>query len=88
MTEIVGGLDGAKRARIGELRKSGRFFWIDVPLSETSPDDLGEVLGIPNHALQALLGFGEDRPSSRKFYADGSTSFRLQLLPRVDPARR
>jgi hypothetical protein len=71
MAEIVEGLDGAKRDRIGALRKAGRFFWIDVPLSETRPDDLAEVLGIPKDALQALLAFGGDRPSSRKFYADG-----------------
>jgi magnesium transporter len=71
MTEIVEGLDGAKRDRIEELREAGRFFWIDVPLSETSPDDLGEILAIPEDALQALMGFGEARPSSRKLYADG-----------------
>ncbi len=71
MTEIVEGLDGAQRDRIGELRKAGRFFWIDVPLSETKPDDLGEILAIPKHALDALLGFGQARPSSRKLYADG-----------------
>ena len=71
MTEIVEGLDGAKRDRIGELRRAGRFFWIDVPVSETSPGDLGEVLAMPKPALQALLDFGEDRPSSRKLYVDG-----------------
>jgi magnesium transporter len=71
MTEIVEGLDGAERDRIGELRKAGRFFWIDVALSETSLDELGEVLAMPEPALQALLGFGEDRPSSRSLYVDG-----------------
>ena len=70
MAEIVEGLDGVKRDRIGELRGAERFFWIDVSLSETSPDEIGEVLGIPRHALQPLLRFGDDRPSSRKFYAD------------------
>jgi magnesium transporter len=70
MTEIVEGLDRANRNRIGALRKDGRFFWIDVSLSETSPDDLGEALGIPERALRALLGFGEKHPSSRKFHAD------------------
>jgi magnesium transporter len=71
MTEIVEGLDGAERDRIAELRRGGRFFWIDVALSETSADDLGEALSIPKHALQALLGFGEARPSSHKLYTDG-----------------
>jgi magnesium transporter len=71
MTEIVEGLGGAQPERIAELRKGGRFFWIDVPLSDASPEELGEVLAIPEQALQALLGFGGDRPSSRKLYADG-----------------
>ena len=71
MAEIVEGLDGGNRDRIEALRKAGRFFWIDVPLSETSPDDLAQGLGIPKHPLQALLGVGKDRPSPRRFYADG-----------------
>ena len=70
MTEIVEGLDRAMRDRIGALRKDGRFFWIDVSLSETSPDDLGEALDIPERALRALLGFGDEHPSSHKFHAD------------------
>jgi len=71
MAEIVEGLDGAERARIEELRKSGSFFWADLPLSETSPHELGEVLAIPDQALEALLGFGEARTSRSKLYADG-----------------
>jgi magnesium transporter len=71
MTEIVEGLDGAERDRIGELRKNGSFFWVDVSLGETSPHELGEVLAIPQQALEVLLGFGEARPSTRKLYADG-----------------
>jgi magnesium transporter len=71
MTEIVEGLDGAKRDRIGELRKAGRFFWIDVTMGETNPGEMGEILSIPADALQALMGFGEARPSARKLYADG-----------------
>jgi hypothetical protein len=68
MTEIVEGLGRADRDRIGALRKDGRFFWIDVSLSETSPDDLGEALGIPERALRALLGLGEEHPPSGKFH--------------------
>ena len=71
MTEIVEGLDGAERHRIGELREGGSFFWVDLSLSDTSPNDLGEVLAIPEQALEALLGFGEARPSTRRLYADG-----------------
>lgn len=70
MTEIVEGLDRAKRDRIGALRKAGRFFWIDVSPTETSPDDLAEALGIPEPALRALMGFGEEHPSSATFHAD------------------
>jgi magnesium transporter len=71
VTEIVNGIDGAELDRIEALRKGGRFFWIDVALSETSLDDLGEALGISEPALQALLGSRGTRPSSRKFYVDG-----------------
>jgi magnesium transporter len=70
MTEIVEGLDGTARERIAALRASGRFFWIDVTLSERA-DDVGEVLGIPPGPLHALLGFGAHQRSSRKFHADG-----------------
>ena len=71
MTEIVEGLADAQRDRIRALRKSGDFFWIDVPLNETSPHDLGEALGIPEPALQAMVGFGQAQASSHKFQADG-----------------
>jgi magnesium transporter len=71
VTDIVYGLGGAQRERVGELRRSGSFFWIDVPLTETSTDDLGELLGIPEDGLRALLGFGPAQTSSRKFHADG-----------------
>jgi magnesium transporter len=71
VTEIVNGLDGSELERIEALRKAGRFFWIDIRLGETSPDALGEALGIPDPALHALLGYGEAHPSSRKFHVDG-----------------
>jgi magnesium transporter len=71
VTDIVHGLGGVERERIAGLRSSGRFFWIDVTLGETSPDELGEALGIPELPLQALVGFGGAQRSSRKFHADG-----------------
>jgi magnesium transporter len=71
VTEIVYGLDGGQRERIAALRKGGRFFWIDVALSEARARDLGEALAIPERALQALLPFGEAQAASRKFHADG-----------------
>ena len=45
MTEIVEGLDGAKRDRIAELRRAGRFFWIDVPLERDEPRRSGRGVG-------------------------------------------
>jgi magnesium transporter len=71
VSEIVEGLDGAQRDRIKVLRKAGRFFWVDVSLSATSPGDLSESLGIPGHAIQRLLSFGDAHPSARNFLADG-----------------
>ena len=71
MTEILVGIDGTQRDRIAELLEDGRFFWVDVALSETSPDQLAELLGIPEPALQALLASGTDQPSARQFHADG-----------------
>lgn len=71
VSEIVEGLDGAQRDRIEVLRKAGRFFWVDVSLSATSPSDLSESLGIPGHAIQGLLSIGDAHPSARTFLADG-----------------
>jgi magnesium transporter len=68
MAEMLEGLD---RDRIDALRKEGRFFWIDLSLSDTSPAELAEALAIPDHALQALLDFAAGRASMRKFHADG-----------------
>jgi magnesium transporter len=71
VTEIVNGLDASERDRIEALRRDGRFFWIDIRLSETSLDDLREALGIPESSLRALQGFGEAHQSSHKFRVDG-----------------
>lgn len=71
MTEIVEGLGAAERERIGALRERGRFFWIDLSVSQTSRDDLLEVLGIPERALRPLFDFGESSAASRRFFADG-----------------
>jgi magnesium transporter len=71
MTEIVEGLAGAQRDRIGALRRDGRFFWVDVSLADTAADDLGAALGIPEDVFRPLLGFGNDLASRRKFHSDG-----------------
>ena len=69
MAEIVDGLESAQRDQIAALRKAGRFFWIDLHLTQQASRDLGDVLGIPEPALGALLDFGDARAASRKFYA-------------------
>jgi magnesium transporter len=70
--EIVQGLDAAARDRVDRLRGEGRFFWVDVRLVDVSREDLRSALDIPDRALDALLGFGHDRPPTRKFHADES----------------
>lgn len=70
MTETLQGLQHANRQKVEALRSDGRFFWVDASVSETSQDELREALGVPSHALEALLDFGE-RFRSRKFTSDG-----------------
>jgi magnesium transporter len=71
MTEIIEGLGRSERERIGALREGGRFFWIDLAVDDTSRDDLGAALGIPEPALERLFDFGESVAAGRQFYADG-----------------
>lgn len=88
MAEIVEGLGPAERERIAALRERGSFFWVDVRVDERAGADLGQVLGIPAGALDALAGFGDRQRSSRKFYADGryvSFAFSCYLQPRLRP---
>jgi magnesium transporter len=90
VTEVLHGLDAAERERLAALRAEGRFFWIDVSLSETSREDLIEALGIPERALAALRG-PRDGYASRAFHADGeSVGFALRCYvasePEDDPA--
>ena len=59
----------AERERVAALRGEGRFFWLDASLSETSRDDLVDVLGIPERALRALASSG-DASTSRALHAD------------------
>src|SRR5215218_4590262 len=71
MGEVIEGIAAAERERIAALLRDGKFFWVDVSLSQTSRDDLGETLGIPSYALDRLVDFREDTPPSRKFHSDG-----------------
>ena len=78
MTDVLSGLDGAQRARIADLRRQGRFFWLDLSLQEAGRDRLVEALGVPEAALRALPGSG-DASTSRRFHADGeSLAFTLR----------
>ena len=70
---VVYGLDAAQRERVAALRAQGRFFWLDVSLSETSRDDLVEALGVPERALRALPRSG-DASASRTSTPTGSPS--------------
>ena len=66
---MLSGLAAAERERVAALRGEGRFFWLDVSLRETSPDDLVDALGIPERALRALAS-SDDASASRMFHAD------------------
>jgi Mg2+ and Co2+ transporter CorA len=70
MTEVLYALDAAERERVAALRAEGRFFWLDVSLSETSREDLVAALGLHERALGALRSTG-DGYGSRAFHADG-----------------
>jgi magnesium transporter len=69
---MLSGLDAAERERVAALRGEGRFFWLDISLSETSRDDLVDALGIPERVLQALALSG-DASAARSFHADGES---------------
>lgn len=86
MGEIVQALDAAARNRIDQLRGEGRFFWVDVQLVDVSREDLRSTLDIPDPALDALMGFGHDRPPTRKFHADeGHVVFAFSASSGPDP---
>src|SRR5690349_875715 len=68
MGEILRELD---RQRIGDLRRRGTFFWVDLKLGSVTPEELGATLDIPGHALRPLLDFDATKPLRRKFHADG-----------------
>ena len=49
---MLTGLDAGNRERIAALRAQGRFFWLDASLSETSREELVDVLGVPERAVR------------------------------------
>ena len=80
MTEVLTGVDAGNRERIAALRARGSYFWLDASLSETSREELGDTLGIPEGAV---------RPPSR-VHADGeSVDFVLRCYVAMDhPAEK
>ena len=69
---MLSGLDAGVRERVAALREQGRFFWLDVSLGETSPDDLVGALRVPERVLPALA-LPAMPPASRSFHADGES---------------
>lgn len=69
---MLSGLDAVVRERVDMLREQGRFFWLDVSLSETSRDDLVDALRVPERVLPALALSG-DASASRSIHADGES---------------
>jgi magnesium transporter len=72
VTDVVYGLDEVGRERVAALRGQGRFFWLDVSLTDTNRDDLADALAVPREALRALPE-SADASATRKFHADGDS---------------
>ncbi len=87
MTDLLYGLDAAERERVAALCAEGRFFWLDVSLSETSRGDLVDALRIPERA-QGALRKARDGFASRAFHADGeSVVFALRCYVELEPEK-
>ena len=85
MTEVLYALDAAERERVAALRAEGRFFWLDISLSETSREDLVAALRLHERALSALRSTGGGC-ASRGFHADGeSVAFALCCYVEREP---
>jgi magnesium transporter len=86
VTEVLTGFDAAQRARVAALRAQGRFFWLDVSLSETDAGDLVGGLGAPEAALRALPGSG-GAYTARTLHANGeSLAFTLRCYVEGAPS--
>jgi magnesium transporter len=85
VSDVLYGFDAEQRERVAALRAEGRFFWLDVSLSEISRDALIEALAIPDGALRALSD-SADTSASRRFHADGqSVVFGLRCYVESEP---
>jgi magnesium transporter len=84
VTEVLYGLGVAERERVAALRTEGRFFWLDVSLSDTSREDLVDALGIPERA-QGALNSTRGGYASRALHADGqSVVFALRCFVELE----
>jgi magnesium transporter len=70
VTAVLDRFDAAQSDEVDSLREQGRFFWLDVSLSETSQSALVDALAIPDRAVDALSAHG-DGYISRTLQADG-----------------
>jgi hypothetical protein len=88
IAEVLVGLKDAEQERIGALRAQGRFFWLDVSLSETSTQDLVEALAIPETALRALRGAGNAPQRERSARTESQSSLHSGAMsePALRPA--
>jgi magnesium transporter len=71
MGEIVEGLGAEARRRVEELTRAGTFFWVDADTASSSREEIEEVLGVDDHALDMLLDFDDEAPPSRRLHVDG-----------------
>jgi magnesium transporter len=84
MSEILYGFGAEQREQVVALRAQGRFFWLDVALSETSRGDLFDALAVPDSARRALPD-SADPSVSRRSHADGeAVVFALRCYIRPD----
>ena len=71
MIETVAGLGPDQLRRIGELRKAGRFCWIDVSMAAVERAALRELLSVDESTLTRIVDFDPLAPPSRTVHVDG-----------------
>lgn len=85
MSDILYGFGAEQREQVVALRAQGRFFWLDVTLSETSHGELFDALAVPGSARRALPE-SADPSVSRRSHADGEAIvFALRCYVEAEP---
>jgi magnesium transporter len=69
MSEILEGLGEGEREQIAQLRRDGRFFWIDLCVADAAPEELEALLDVPRESSRPLLDFERGERPSRRFTA-------------------